>query len=78
MESVESQPLDYQGSVYIYIHEYVCVYILVYIMNYGASQVVLVLMNPPANAGDIGDVGLTPGLGIYPGGGHGKPSSILA
>ena len=42
------------------------------------SQVVLVLMNPPASAGDVADVGSTPGLGIYPGGGHGKPSSILA
>ena len=27
--------------------------------------------NPPANAGDIGDLGLIPGLGRSPGGGHG-------
>ena len=27
----------------------------------------------PANAGDIRDVGLTPGLGRSPGGGHGNP-----
>ena len=28
--------------------------------------------NPPANAGDITDVGLIPGLGSSPGGGHGN------
>ena len=31
------------------------------------------LTNPPANAGDIGDVGLTPGLGRSPGVGNGNP-----
>ena len=29
--------------------------------------------NPPAIAGDIGDVGLIPGWGRTPGGGHGNP-----
>ena len=29
--------------------------------------------NPPANAGDTGDVGSIPGLGRSPGGGHGNP-----
>ena len=29
--------------------------------------------NPPANAGDTGDVGSVPGLGSSPGGGHGDP-----
>ena len=29
--------------------------------------------NLPANAGDIRDVGLIPGSGRSPGGGHGKP-----
>ena len=29
--------------------------------------------NPPANAGDIRDAGLIPGLGRSPGGGHGNP-----
>ena len=33
----------------------------------------LVLKNPPANAGDIRDAGLIPGLGRSPGGGHGNP-----
>ena len=31
------------------------------------------LKNPPANAGDIRDAGLIPGLGRSPGGGHGNP-----
>ena len=36
-----------------------------------ASQVVLVVKNPPANAGDIGVVGLIPGPGRSPGEGGG-------
>ena len=39
----------------------------------GSSQVVLVVKNPPANTGDIRDVGSIPGLGKSPGGGHGNP-----
>ena len=38
-----------------------------------ASQVALVLKNPPANAGDTRDMGLIPGLGSSPGEGHGNP-----
>ena len=34
--------------------------------------------NPPANEGDIRDAGLIPGSGRSPGGGHGKPFSVLA
>ena len=37
------------------------------------SQVVLVVKNLPANAGDIRDTGLIPGSGRSPGGGHGNP-----
>ena len=33
----------------------------------------LVVKNPPANAGDIRDVRSIPGLGRSPGGGHGNP-----
>ena len=40
---------------------------------YGASRVALVVKNPPANAGDIREVDLIPGLGRSPGGGHGNP-----
>ena len=36
------------------------------------SQVVLVVKNLPANAGDIKDVGSIPGLGRSHGGGHGN------
>ena len=38
----------------------------------GASQVVLVVKNLPANAGDMGDVGSIPGLEGSPGGGNGN------
>ena len=34
---------------------------------------VLVVKNLPADAGDVRDVGLIPGLGRSPGGGHGHP-----
>ena len=36
----------------------------------GASQVALVVNNQSANAGDIRDMGLIPGSGRSPGGGH--------
>ena len=32
-----------------------------------------VVKNPPANAGDTGDVGSIPGSGTSPGGGNGSP-----
>ena len=38
-----------------------------------ASQVALVVKNPPANAGGIRDVGSIPGSGRSPLGGHGNP-----
>ena len=34
---------------------------------------VLVVKNPPANAGDVKDVGSVLGSGRSPGGGHGNP-----
>ena len=34
--------------------------------------------NPPATAGDTGDMGLIPGSGRPPEGGHGNPLHILA
>ena len=42
------------------------------------SQVALVVKNPPANAGDIRDVGSIPGSGRSPGREHGTHSRILA
>ena len=39
----------------------------------GASQVALVVKNPPASAGDVRDAGSVPGLGRFPGGGHDNP-----
>ena len=37
------------------------------------SRIVLVVKNPPANAGDVKDVGSISGLGRSPGGGSGNP-----
>ena len=37
------------------------------------SQMTLVVKNPPAKAGDVADMGSIPGLGRFPGEGHGKP-----
>ena len=34
---------------------------------------VLVVKNPPDNRGDVRDMGSVPGLGMFPGGGHGNP-----
>ena len=42
-----------------------------------ASQVALVVKNPPANSGDERDSGLIPGLGRSPERGHAVHSSIL-
>ena len=39
----------------------------------GASQVGLVVNNPPANTEDVRDLGSIPGSGRPPGGGHGTP-----
>ena len=38
-----------------------------------ASQVALVVKNPPANAGDLRDMASVPGSERSPGGGHGNP-----
>ena len=43
-----------------------------------ASQVALVLKNPPANAGDVRAAGSVPESGGSPGGGTAAHSSILA
>ena len=45
---------------------------------HSASQVALVIKNLSANAGDIRDLGLIPGLGRSPGEGNAIHSSILA
>ena len=34
--------------------------------------------NPPASAGDIRDLGSIPGLGRFPGGGHGQPTLVFS
>ena len=41
--------------------------------DYRAFQAVIVVKNPPTNAGDVRDAGLISGLGRSPGGGRGNP-----
>jgi len=41
--------------------------------KYDGSQVVLVVKNPPASAGDVRDMGSIPCSGRSPGGGHDNP-----
>ena len=48
-------------------------FILLLYYTIGASQVVLVVKNPPANAGDSRDTGSIPEMGRAPGGGHSNP-----
>ena len=48
------------------------------LMFKGASQVVLVVKNLPAKAGDVRDLGLIPGSGRSPGKGNGNPLQSLA
>ena len=40
---------------------------------YASTQVVLMVKNPPANAGDMRDAGVILGLGKNPGEGSGNP-----
>ena len=42
-----------------------------------ASQVALVIQNPPADAGDIRDAGSIHGWERSPGGGHGNPLQLF-
>ena len=51
--------------------------IYIYILSfYKACQLVLVVKNPPASAGDIKDIDLIPGSGRSPEGGHGNPLHV--
>ena len=52
--------------------------ILFTLVNIKASQVALVVKNPPAKAGDSGDMGSIPGSGRFSGGGPNHYSRVLA
>ena len=62
----------------MYIYVCACMHVFVDVcvcvdVDVCASQVALMVNNPPANAGDIRDAGLIPGLGRSPGEWHGNP-----
>ena len=62
--------------IHICIHIHTCIYLyILYVINniIWTFWVVLVVKNLPANAEDIRDVGLIPGLGRSPGGEHENP-----
>ena len=63
--------IDISSYVYKYTNEQLYTYICtcMYIYKY---MVALVVKKLPANSGDIRDVGSIPGLGRFPGGGHGN------
>ena len=72
--------LYYQDSIFIsqelltgFADDNTTVYLSNLQLKGGASQVVLMVKNPPANAGDITDADFMPGSGRSPGGGHGNP-----
>ena len=58
---------------------YIFIYVFVHCLSLssGASQVALVVKNPPANAGDTRVEGLIPGSGRSPGVGHREPSPVF-
>jgi len=63
----------------LHVHTFVlCICVSLYVLQISlsipwASQEALVVKNPPAKTGDIRDMGLIPGSGRFPGGGHGNP-----
>ena len=59
-------------KIYIYVCVYIYIYIYIYICIYMASQVVLVIKNLPANAGDTRDMGSISELGKFSGEGSGQ------
>ena len=56
----------------------VCVYTIIFLFFWALSQVTLEVKNLPANAGDVRDTGLIPGLGRSPAEGMATHSSFLA
>ena len=69
----------YQSVVYrdkyihIYIYIYMYIYIYIYIYTYTGFTVGSGIRNPPANAGDSGDLDLIPMSGRSSGEGNGNP-----
>ena len=71
MESIHNSHFSIQKESFIGSQPHSFVLNIAY--DYRASQVVLMVKNLPANAGDIRDLGSTLGLGRSPGGGHDNP-----
>ena len=79
----DSYPLDRQQSpsVHLYFHIFTCswhiiIVLHIFLLSWGL-EFPRWLSGPPANAGDAGDTGSTPGSGRFPGGGNGNPLQYL-
>ena len=60
-------------NIGVHVYFQISVFLKYIFRSGGTSQVVLVVKNLPANAGDIRYMSLIPGSGRSPGGGHGNP-----
>ena len=58
-------------KIHVFLHVAIA-HLFYYIIFIGASQVALLVKNPPAKAGDIRDMGLISGSGRPPGERHGN------
>ena len=65
--------LPFPSPIYMHIYYIHILFIYMYIYIRTTSQVVQAVKNLPTNAADLGDVGLIPGSGRSPGGGHSNP-----
>ena len=63
----------YYGWLLYCSHETATTLFVIWLYPDTAFQAAQVVKNPPANAGDLRDTGLIPGLGRSPGGGNGNP-----
>ena len=61
---------EFHAEVIIFIHSF---YVYIDMFRIFETQVVLVVKNPPANAGDMRDADSILGSGRSPGGGHDNP-----
>ena len=75
MLAAAGSQVGFLASIVFVIHSMMSVYFsdIKSVLRFpGLLQAVLAIKNPPANAGVIRDVGLTPGLRRSPGEGHGN------
>ena len=70
VESIGNCSSFFSTYFYIFIFKF---YLFLFLAMLGASQMSLVVKNPPPNAGDLRNMGSIPGSGRSPGGGNSNP-----